>query len=59
MGVFRDEVESGTEEGGEGTSVFENGHVEAVDYLEGGEEEEGVVGDVAEEVDLSIIVSAR
>ena len=50
--VFRDEVESGAEEGREGTSVFEDGHVEAVDHLEGREEEEGIVGDGAEEVDL-------
>ena len=28
------------------------GHVEAIDHIESGEEEEWVIGDVAEEVDL-------
>ena len=52
--VCGDEVEGSAEEGGEGAGVFEDGHVEAVDDIEGGEEEEGVVGDVAEEVDLEV-----
>jgi hypothetical protein len=58
VGVGCNEGAGGGKEGGKGAGVFEDGHVEAVDEGEGGEESERVVGDCAEEVDL-VVVSGR
>jgi hypothetical protein len=46
------EVEGGVEKRRKGASIFEDGHIEAIDEFECGKEVEGIVGDIAKEVDL-------